>query len=153
MRGNMIENSCTALYIGNFADYAKTDNPYVFRNITFTDNYVLDTGNCWGFEKQTKILGTSGNLCAVDLGSTNNANENFQISDNTFYLGKVGFVYGHMSPDNMPKFTDNKFVAAEYTLMAIWQGIRIPIYSDAIAAENFIRDVLGDQSATLRTAN
>lgn len=152
MNGNLIENSCTALYIGNFADNSRPDNTNVFRNILFKDNYVLNTGNCWGFVRLTQQEGGAGNLSAIDLGNYRNANENFQIVDNTFYLGKAAFVYGHMAQTDLPIFSGNTFAPGANTMLAIWHAERVFVErnnTNGAYAEDWLSNTLQDKTGQL----
>lgn len=122
-------------------------------NVLIEDNYFLYTGYGW-------YMGTKGAAGSAYMGhNAPNASENFRIVNNVFYLSTGPLLQTGAPKKWQPVLDGNTYVQNEGNELAYWttddEGYGRPemLVYEKDTVEGIVRDVLGDENATLLLAD
>ena len=117
-------------------------------NVQIEQNYFLYTGYGW-------YMGTKGAAGSAYMGHDSpNAAENFQITQNVFYLSTGPLLQTGAPEKWQPELDGNTYVQSDGGTLIVWPNedghqVNYPYYSDdQDTVTDVIRDILGDENGT-----
>ncbi len=124
MRGNLIENSGTALQVMSCLRDESSKRTGVFKNLVFDDNYVMHTGEGWfncRLAALEEIYKEYGQLSALNfMGVKDGVIDNVQITNNVLCCADYALVAIKTTLNNYPTFSGNTYIQyAEERIAAI----------------------------------
>lgn len=149
MRGNLIENSATALQVMSCLRDEGSDREGRFQDLTFADNYVMHTAEGWMTDRleAADIWEEYGIVSGLNFtGVKDGILDNVRVEDNVFACGHHALVAIKTSRNNYPTFTGNTYIQYAGQLAVDAAGRRVVIDQDAAAG---LAGVLGDTTATV----
>lgn len=149
IQGNLLEYNAAALHLVN---YMEQENPTVdsgFKNVSFSDNYVMYTGYGWvdTMTQRTDLMLEKIHSSAIEFGGEYlNKNGGIFIKNNIFYLSKYTLVHCFMPKDNQPVFSGNIYAQGENGWLAMLRGRLLSITENGYKN---VRNELLDQTGSV----
>lgn len=147
MRGNLIENSGTALQVMSCLIDEHSTRTGIFKNLIFNDNYVMHTGEGWmnGRLIASEIWEENGTLSALNFtGIKDGILDNVQITNNVLCCADYALIAIRTLPNNFPILSGNTYI--QYAQERVAAIHHTDILSDSKAAENISKN-FGDVNA------
>jgi len=162
--GNLIERCNVGLGFTNYENPAIPN--HLFKDFLVEDNYVLYSGYGHSGDKFRRLYSAPWEMDYVSAGYAwvadyPNNNENFVIRNNVFYLASKALMANAMMERFLPVFSGNTYVQHDNGVFAQCfipdsegkvsydQESRRITYNIESMAEDFVRNTLGDQTATV----
>lgn len=143
---NLMEYNSAALHLVNYVENEDPTQTSGFKNIQFSDNYVLYSGYGWVEinNQRTDIYQLNIQPNAMEFGEHyNNKNEGIYITNNVFYLGKYALIHCYMPANNQPIFSGNTYAQNENGWLARLRGRLLSITENG---ETYVHDEFKDET-------
>ena len=138
MRGNLIENSGTALQVMSCLRDENSKRTGIFKDLVFEDNYVMHTGDGWfncRLAALEEIYKEYGQLSALNfMGVKDGVIDNVQITNNVLCCADYALVAIKTTLNNYPTFSGNTYIQYADERMATIHHTDILANSSAAAA-------------------